>query len=305
MDFLKPDKISNTRALLCYAIGVAVGLVLGGIGLFNAKGTTTNTVPEEDIALVNRQPILRSDFVAQLEAETGKDFADTTDEEQLRVLDEMLREELFVQRGLELNFAETDQDTRYALYAIVEAQILAGVSTAQPTEQQLREFYESHRDLFKSTGSLDVHHLVFGRDEQDQAQAVAQALRDGMPLAQAKQQFGVVEGEYFGKEFYYLASYHLGEGLFDEVSTHPAGDVVGPVLAEGNYHVVQVLANDLPQPLSFEDAGSEVKTKYYNVEKAERMNNMLDFLRNRSTILITDEYRDGYDPADFEEQAGS
>jgi hypothetical protein len=201
-NFFRANAVSNSRALVCYALGIVVGLVLGGIALFNARGTTTNQVPEEDLALVNQRPVLRSDFLAQLEAEVGP-FDQTTREDQLRVLDEMVREELFVQRGLELDFAETDPDTRYELYNIVEAQILAGVSTGSSTEEQLRAYYDSHRDEF-------------------------------------------------------------GEQ-------------------------------------SFEDAHAEVETQFYDAERSRVMGNMLEFLHGRSTILIADDYKADYDPADYKD----
>jgi hypothetical protein len=202
-NFLQAASVSHSRALVCYALGIVIGLVLGGISLFNARGTTTNRLPDENLALVNQRPVLRSDFIAQLETETGLPFNQTSREEQLRVLDEMVREELFVQRGLELDFAETDPDTRYALYNIVESQILAGVTTSNFTEAQLRTYYDSHREDFS--------------------------------------------------------------------------------------------------PQSFEDARQEVQTQFYDSERTRVMRNMLQFLRNRSTILIADEYRDDYDPTIYQD----
>jgi len=76
--------------VLC-AIGAVIGLIIAGIGLFSARGTATNNVPPEDIALVNQRPVLRSDFVTQLESETGDTFEQATRAEKLKVLDEMIR----------------------------------------------------------------------------------------------------------------------------------------------------------------------------------------------------------------------
>ena len=88
----KPTQISVTRAMSMCATGALIGLAIAGYGLFTAAGTTTRTVPPEDVATVNRRPILRSDFTAQLEMETGKRMQDTSRDEQLKVLDEMVRE---------------------------------------------------------------------------------------------------------------------------------------------------------------------------------------------------------------------
>lgn len=297
----RANTVSNTRALICYAIGVAAGLLIGGYALFNARGTTTNKVPEEDLALVNQRPILRSDFETQLEAETGLSFAESSRQEQLRVLDEMIREELFVQRGLELDFAETDQDTRYALYAIVEAQILAGVTTGSASEDQLRAYYDSHRDEFQTEGQLTVHHLIQRAGRQDLAQQAADALRQGTPLEEVEQRYGVEEAEFFANDFYYAARAHLGEVLFDSARALAPGQVSAPLAQEDGYHFVQLVSQRQPQPQSYEQAGAEVQSRFYRSEKNRVMNNMMDFLRSRSTILIADDYSSDYDPTIYQD----
>src|ERR1700748_1032228 len=91
-------QVNSTRSMVLCAVGAVVGLVIAGIGLFSARGTATHSVPPEDIALVNQRPVLRSDFVNQLESETGTAFDQATRAEKLKVLDEMIREELLVQR---------------------------------------------------------------------------------------------------------------------------------------------------------------------------------------------------------------
>jgi parvulin-like peptidyl-prolyl isomerase len=249
------------------------------------------------VALVNQQPILRSDFVTQLESETSLPFDQTTEEDRLRVLDEMLREELFVQRGLELNFAETDQDTRTALYTIVEQQVTAGVMTAKVKEADLHKYFEAHRGEFMADGKLDVHDLV-ASDEHKAAEA-AQALRGGMSLDDAKRRFGLEAGEYEGDEAYPFAKAHLGEEVFDVVVKLETGAVSDPIQQDDGYHVVQVVKHTKPTPQSFEQARSQVEFAYTNAEKARLLHNMFKFLRGRSTILITDEYKNVYNPDAF------
>ena len=297
--FLQADKVSNTRALTLYAFGVVAGLVLGGIGLFNARGTTTNKVPEDVLALVNRRPILRSDFISQLENETGVPFAQTSKQDRLRVLDEMLREELFVQRGLELDFAETDQDTRSALYNIVEQQATADAAIGKATDQQLHDFFDKHRDQFMSEGKLDVHDLVLPEADNAKASEAVMALRAGTKLDDVKKRFGLVEESYNPDEFYYLAKVHLGDKIFSVASNMAGGQVADPVMDEDGYHVVQVVSNSKPVQQSFEEARQVLPSIYGNSEKARVLYNIMSFLRSRSTILIADDYKDDYKPEDF------
>ena len=110
--------------------------------------------------MVNQRPILRSDFITQLENETGKQFEATSRGEQLKVLDEMVREELFVQRALELDFAETDQGVRTALVSAISDQTIAEVTTSQATEQQLRDYFQKHPGQWATEGVMTLRHFV-------------------------------------------------------------------------------------------------------------------------------------------------
>ncbi len=297
-EFFQPDKVSNMRALICYAIGVAAGLILGGIGLFNARGTTTNRVPQEDAALVNQRPILRSDLATQLENEMGHPFEQATREEKLKVLDEMLREELFVQRGLELDFAETDQDTRYALYSIVEQQITANAAIGEDKEEDVRKYFDAHRDKFLSDGEIDAHHLILAGQDAQKASDAAKALRDGAALDEVVQRFGLTVADYNGPEPYYLAAVHLGEDLFAQAKELDTGDVSEPWPEDDGYHIVQIVENTKPSPLTFEQAQTKAEIAYADTKQARVIDNAVKFLRNRSTILIADDFQD-YDPDRF------
>src|SRR5882672_959826 len=90
------------RSLVLFAAGTALGLGIAAYGLFSVPGTRIVGVPAEDVALVNGRHILRSDFITQIQVETSKPFEATTKEERLKVLQEMVDEELLVQRGLEV-----------------------------------------------------------------------------------------------------------------------------------------------------------------------------------------------------------
>jgi parvulin-like peptidyl-prolyl isomerase len=284
--------------ILC-AIGAVVGLGVAGVGLFSARGTATRTVPPEDVALVNQRPVLRSDFVAQLENETGETFEHATRAEKLKVLDEMIREELLVQRGLELDFAETDQPTRNALAMAMDQQALAEVTTSQPTERQLQDFYEKNRGKYASDGILTVRHLVIptssgGTAEQraQKAHDVVAALRAGSAVDEVKARFGLTEPRNDGDEFYFAAKIHLGDALFAQALKLKDGEVTEPLSEPDGLHVVKVIKDKVPVPLSFERARLQVLTDLKNAQQERLMAATMKFLRERSKILVATDYPD-------------
>jgi hypothetical protein len=283
------SQVNSTRSMLLCSIGAIIGLVIAGIGLFSARGTATHNVPPEDIALVNQRPVLRSDFVTQLESETGETFEQTTRAEKLKVLDEMIREELLVQRGLELDFAETDQATRSALATAMDQQALAEATTSQPSEQQLREFYDKHPDKYSSDGILTVRHLVVPAQK---VHDVVNALHSDTPVEEIIKRYGLTEPRNDGDEFYFAAKIHLGDALFAKALKVKPGEVVEPVQQPDGFHVVKVLQNKAPVPLSYDRAKLQVLTDYKNAQQEKLMTATMRFLRERSKILVAGDYAD-------------
>jgi len=283
------SQVSSTRSMILCSVGAIIGLVIAGVGLFSARGTATHNVPPEDIALVNQRPVLRSDFVTQLESETGETFEQATRAEKLKVLDEMIREELLVQRGLELDFAETDQATRSALATAMDQQALAEATTSQPSQQQLREFYDKHPDKYSSDGILTVRHLVVPAQKVHE---VVNALRSDTPVEEVIKRYGLTEPRNDGDEFYFAAKIHLGDALFAKALKVKPGEVVEPLQQPDGFHVVKVLQNKAPVPLSYDRAQLQVLTDYKNAQQEKLIAATMKFLRERSKILVASDYAD-------------
>jgi hypothetical protein len=62
---------------------------MAGYSLFTARGTSTLIVAPEDVALVNQQPVARSDYLLQLQTLYGADLAHATAAQRHQVLDDM------------------------------------------------------------------------------------------------------------------------------------------------------------------------------------------------------------------------
>jgi len=288
--------------MLLAAVGALTGLGIAGYGLFTAAGTTTHRVPPEDVALVNQRPILRSDFINQLEAETGLKFSQSTEADRLKVLDEMVREELLVQRGLELDFAETDQNTRNALVSTVTQQVTVSVTTEQPSEDQLREFYESHKAQYATEGTMQVRNFVLpdsatrGSSPLDVARQAAQALRTGQSPEAVAAHYGLTEAQRYDADYYFAAKYRLGDALFAAVRELDDGGVSAPVTLPDGIHIVLMVKNAKPVPLGYAASRSQVFSDYRDSAQHRLLEATMAFLRRRSTILIAPDYAGRYSP---------
>ena len=293
------------RSMAMLALGAAVGLLIAGYGLFTARGTRSRSVPAEAVALVNQRPILRSDFMAQAEGQYAKPFAELTQPQRAATLEDMLAEELRMQRGLEIDLPSYDPDVRAALVAGVELEVAADVLAQQPTDEQLRTFYESNRGKYSSEGLVQLRDLVVTEDAtRDHKEALAAAsraiaaLRGGTALANVIQQYRLKDSGRLmngGKVdvediFEFALQAKFSPKLYEALKPLNAGEVSEPVEDSDGVHVIYVAARRRPLAQGFDAAKNAVWSDYKAALQARVNRGNLEYLRNRADILIAPDY---------------
>ena len=284
------DRPSEKRSLLLCGVGAVAGLIVAGAGLFTAQGTRIAGVPPEDVAIVNQVPILMSDYVTQLNALYGVGLAKATPAQKRKALDTMVREELYVQRGVELGLQNDVVEVRTALVGAVEGQQAVDASAAQPTEATLREFYRAHAAAYANEGVMTVTDYLAPSIEE--ARAAVAAIRGGQPVAATAAAHGLKDtGKTSdGEEFYFAARIHLGPGLFAAARTLEEGHVSDPLPAPDGVHVLAMARNVPPTPQPFARARAQV-LEDYRADKVARMQAGADaFLRKRADVQIAPGY---------------
>lgn len=258
-----PSQIDSTRSFLLLSIGGFAGLLLAGYSLFTARSASSLSVPAEDVALVNQQAISRSDYLMLLHTLYGVELSEATREQRQKVLNDMIREELFVQRGKELDLVSSDPETRAALVNAVEMEIAENAITAQPSEANLHQYYSAHQDRYLSEGIMNVQDWVAGRDS----------------------------GKTKGDEFYFAAKIHLGDQLFAMARNLSDGSSSSPISMADGVHVLHMLKNKRPALFDFDKARPQV-LKDYRDEAVDRLKaGDESFLRKRANVRIADDLR--------------
>jgi hypothetical protein len=274
------------------AAGAVCGLVLAGYALFTARGTSTLHVPAEDVALVNQQPISRMDYLVQLQALFGVDLQHATAEQRKKVLDDMIREELFVQRGKELDVASSDPDVRAALVNAVELEIAADALSSQPTEAKLRGYFEAHRAKYSSEGIMTVHDYVFPSTARGDASEAVQMLK-GRAAPGALLRFKERDSGKGGEEqFYFAVRIHLGDQLFAIAQGLADGEAAGPIEAPDGLHVLYMASNKKPRARDFLAVRDQVLRDFRSDAIANMRIGDEAFLRKRANILLADDMRE-------------
>lgn len=280
------------RTLILGAAGAILGLVLAGFALLTAEGTRVRAVPPEAVAMVNGRPVLMSDYIAQLEMEINAPFAQATRAQKQKVLQDMISEELLVQRGLEIDEPSVDPDVRAALASAVQTQVAVDAVTKVPDDRELRAYYDANRAAYSSMGVMTVKDFAPARGTdrakaQAGAAAAVAAIRAGGQADAIAARYGFADtGKVAGEELYFAAKIHLGDTLFNAAVGLSAGQVSDPVAQPDGPHFLAVVANVVPMARSFEESRLQVLTDYKKTLETRMQRKEDTFLRERADILI-------------------
>jgi hypothetical protein len=287
------------RSALLPSIGIAAGLLLAALGVFHRAPPDRSTVPAGYAALVNQKGILTSDLISQSVAELGKPFTEVTPAERARVLHEMIDEELLVQRALVLDLPETTTEVREAMTGGVNAQVAAPLLAQQPTDEQLRAYYDAHRAKYTADGSMSVRDLVMhigGYENADQSMAQAKIdaaeavyqLRSGASADYVMEHFGFNDSGRmrFGNEPDFAAKLHLGPTLYPVAARLTEGQVSDPVADTDGLHVLIMEQRRMPTIADFASARTAVYADYReDIAKAAQHENV-KILRGQAEIIL-------------------
>jgi hypothetical protein len=292
---------SPHRAVMLPAGAAIVGLLVGGYGLFRSTPLTA-VVPPGYVALVNQKGILKSDYMAQTAAVTGKPFEQTTAAERSKTLHAMIDEELLVQRGVLLDLPETTTEVRDVMTAAVNAQVDAATKTTPPSEAQLRAFYDAHRARYSTTGTMQVRDLLmrvggYQNANQSTAQAMTDAadalyrLRSGTPAEQVMAHFALVDSGRAdaGEVLDFAAKLHLGVKLFPVAAALSDGEISEPVVDGDGVHLLIMQRRRAPRVSDFADVRPKVYSDYVASVAKRAQDEALSLLRRDAQILIAPE----------------
>jgi parvulin-like peptidyl-prolyl isomerase len=303
-DFFDISKSSVRRSMVLLACGALIGLLIAGYGLFTAKGTRSHGVSPEAVALVNQRQILRSDFMTQTQAQYNVPFAQTTAEQRQKTLEDMINEELLMQRGLEIDLPSYDPDVRSALVAGVELEVTAEVLAQQPTGEELRVYYEQHKDKYSSEDIMQLRDLLLSTDARSASAAHAAAskaaaeARRGEPLDAIIKRYGLRDSGRFmdagqvdlGDIYQFAVRAKLDDALYNALLPLKGGEISDPVDESDGVHLVAMIKRRFPVPQTFDQASNRVWTDLKGEAQAKVRTANVAYLRGRADIVVAPDY---------------
>jgi parvulin-like peptidyl-prolyl isomerase len=284
-------KTSPRRPTVLLAGGAVLGALLAAAGL---TASTGSALPPDAVALVNQSPIRTEDYMQMCAAVAGDRRAPLEAADRQHVLDRLIDEELLVQRGLALDLPRLDRRVRADLTQTVIDGIAAEANAREPGEEELRAFFEAHRDAFAGPGRLRVHQVFIRVTAPSDPAALARADQAAQRLRRGES-IDAVQAALGDPPLAPLPDSalppsklrdYLGPTALRTALELDVGEVSDPVRSGTGYHVLQVVERQPDSAPHLEDVRPQVVAEFRRQASEQALRTYLDELRAGADVQV-------------------
>jgi parvulin-like peptidyl-prolyl isomerase len=203
-------------------------------------------------------------------------------------------EELFQEALGKFGFTEASfrQEVRTSL--LVRKVQEAAVGDVQPTEAEIRNFYEKNKDTqFTKPERRCIRHILFGPDEEEKANEVKSELEDGGDFAKLAEENSQDPGsKEKGGDLGCRPKGGFAPGFDEAAFGAKEGEIVGPVKTEFGYHLIEVtdIRPQSTQPL--EEVESQIRDQLATDLQSQKFSAWLQNQEKQRNV----KYLPGYKP---------
>ncbi len=269
--------------------GAAVGILLAAAG---ALVPTASDFSGNVVARVNGKAITSQDLDFALGRRTGDSHSVATHAERLAVLQQLIDQELLIQRGVEIGLLDSDLTVRKALAGAMIDATVADVLAKEPSEEELHTFYTSHKAVFTVPARVHVQQIYCSGDGDlttalTRAEQASTALALGMSFPEARERYGDEDPVPIPNALLppNVLRRDLGPTLTSAALAMQVGDISPPLQSPSGYHILRLMERQPEQVQPYQTVREEVKAEYFRRGRDEALQHYLDDLRQKATIV--------------------
>lgn len=252
---------------------LVVGAVLAALEHFTAP-----TREEARVVVVDAS--VRADLVDAFEHEHG---TAPTDAEQAALIDQWIDEEVLYREGLARGLDREDARVRQRVASMMSALVEAQHPVAEPTEEEVRAYFDAHVDRFAEDARFDfVHVFVRGEGAEERAATLLAQLEAGASPAGLGETFSGGR-HYRGRRLEDLAA-SFGDAFIEGFDTQPV-NVWALHRSRFGLHLVRIERRSAAANADFERARLDVEHALREEAQRARSRRAIAVLRERWEVV--------------------
>ena len=292
------------RALLLLGSGALIGIAMAASGILRPAAE----LPSRDVlAMVNERPIRSESYERALGIVAADMRSPMSEADRAHVLRRLIQEELLIQRGEDIGLVESDPTVRKSISAAMIQSIVAENEAIQPSEAQLREFFEENRRYFAPSATLHAQQLVFQKRADEDASAVGERARQahaaiaaGLSFADARTRYAdvpLLEIPDAPLPAHKLAQY-IGPSLAERVARLNVLEVSEPIGSEAGLRIFRLIAATSATAASYDEIEEWIEGAYRREAADRALREYLDRLWRAADVALSPEAPVGVVEAD-------
>lgn len=244
-------------------------------------------VENKVVAKVNGKEITQQDafkFLNEIDPQIAREF--NTPEGVQKVIEELINQELIYLDAKENNIDEEEEykelleESKIALlksYALKK--LISGVN---PSEEELKKYYEEHKEHFKNPASRVASHILV--ESKEKADDIFKEIEEGLSFEEAASKYSTCPSKENGGS---LGEFTRGQ-LVPEFENHAfsmeIGEMSKPVKSQFGYHIIRLEGKKEETEKSFEEVKEKVKTQFTRLEQQDIYLEKIKELENKYDV---------------------
>lgn len=256
------------------------------------------SIPADVVAHVGDRMLTLADFKRYLERNTGTDLAQLTPEVSSAMMDQYVEEvvlsEYAASHGVEVPaeqiatsvrndpgstvIEKRDEMRRQKLISDIAGEV------PDPSEQQVREYYDQHQAEFKSGEELHARQILV--HDEAQANDIHDQLKKGAAFETLSTQYSLAPNAKKGGDIGYVSRGELPKMFEDVIFSLPPGGISDVIRTDSSFHIFKVDDRRAPGQIDLQTAAPVIHQKLREDAIRERMAQLVSKSRGDMSIAI-------------------
>jgi parvulin-like peptidyl-prolyl cis-trans isomerase-like protein len=211
-----------------------------------------------------------------------------TSEEQQKLIDNFIREEVLVREALRLGLDRDDTVMRRRLVQKMEYLAASAARARKPTDEELVTYYQNNQQNYLRPGRIAFEQIFLGEKIDENLISEIQALLDdGAPADKLGKRTLLPSSLGFSAQA--KVDGLFGDGLFERLMELDGTDWQGPLKSGYGIHLMRVTDKQEAEQLSFEEARKHVSEDWSLLRYTESKERQHEALRGQYRITVEEE----------------
>jgi len=218
-------------------------------------------------------------------SQSFRDKLDTlTEEGKKRVLENMIRENLFYiageEEGIKLSSEEEEQINRLKRYIIIRKYITEKLKEKPVTEEEMKDYYEKNKKEFVIPEKRKVSHIIVS--DENKAKELLKKIKEGADFSQIAKENNIDGSKNRGGDLGWISKGYMIKEFEEVAFSLKKGEISDVIKTKFGYHIIKVEDIKPEEEKNFEEVKESIRKKI----EEERIKQLEEDLKKKYNVKV-------------------